>query len=56
MCPNCARWSPPDPETGYDVDELCPDCRGDELGNTNGPEEETCDGGEYHVRDSDLVP
>lgn len=25
-CPNCGRWSPADPETGYDADDLCPDC------------------------------
>lgn len=25
-CPECQRWAPPDPETGYDADELCPDC------------------------------
>lgn len=25
-CPNCGRYEPPDPETGYDVDSWCPDC------------------------------
>ena len=29
MCPNCARWAPPDKETGYDVDALCGDCQAD---------------------------
>jgi hypothetical protein len=26
-CPNCGTWYPPDPETGHDVDELCPNCK-----------------------------
>lgn len=26
-CPNCGCWSPPDRETGYDADELCPSCK-----------------------------
>lgn len=26
-CPNCGRYGAPDPETGYDADELCPDCK-----------------------------
>jgi len=25
-CPNCGRYAPADAETGYDADELCPDC------------------------------
>ncbi len=25
-CPCCGRYCPPDPETGYDADEMCPDC------------------------------
>ena len=25
-CPCCGRYAPPDPETGYDVDEACPSC------------------------------
>lgn len=30
-CPNCGLYSPPDPETGYDADELCPDCADDPI-------------------------
>ena len=26
-CPNCGRHSPPDRQTGYDVDEECPACK-----------------------------
>ncbi len=26
-CPECGRWAPPDRETGYDVDEVCPECQ-----------------------------
>lgn len=26
-CPVCHRWAPPDSETGYDADELCPYCK-----------------------------
>ena len=26
-CPLCDKWAPSDPETGYDVDEVCPECR-----------------------------
>lgn len=26
-CPICQRWSRADPETGYDADDICPDCR-----------------------------
>lgn len=26
-CPACGAWGPADPETGYDADELCPNCR-----------------------------
>jgi len=26
ICPGCGRYSPPDPETGYDEDEFCDDC------------------------------
>lgn len=25
-CLSCGRWAPPDPETGYDGDPLCPSC------------------------------
>lgn len=25
-CPECRAWVPPDPDTGYDADDLCPDC------------------------------
>ena len=25
-CPNCGRYAPPDAATGYDADELCPEC------------------------------
>lgn len=25
-CPNCGCWAPPDPETGYDADDICPSC------------------------------
>ena len=25
-CTDCGRYAPPDPETGYDADEVCPDC------------------------------
>ena len=27
VCQDCGRYSPPDRETGYDADDLCPDCR-----------------------------
>jgi len=30
-CPHCGRYGPPDPETGYDADELCPDCKQEEA-------------------------
>jgi hypothetical protein len=26
-CPHCGRYGEPDRETGYDADELCPDCK-----------------------------
>lgn len=26
-CPRCGKWAPPDRESGYDVDELCPPCK-----------------------------
>ncbi len=26
-CPMCGLYCPPDPETGYDCDELCRDCQ-----------------------------
>ena len=29
-CTGCGRYSPPDPETGYDADALCPDCQANE--------------------------
>jgi hypothetical protein len=29
-CPCCGTYSPPDPETGYDVDEPCPICKLDD--------------------------
>jgi hypothetical protein len=29
-CPNCGRYGEPDRETGYDADELCPDCAREE--------------------------
>jgi hypothetical protein len=32
-CPGCGRWAPMDPETGYDADELCEECKEDELFN-----------------------
>lgn len=25
-CPICHRYAPDDPETGYNVDDVCPDC------------------------------
>jgi len=25
-CPGCGRYAPPDPTTGYDADEFCPEC------------------------------
>ena len=25
-CPVCGREAPPDPETGYDAADVCPDC------------------------------
>jgi len=25
-CPDCGRWAPADRATGYDADDLCPDC------------------------------
>jgi hypothetical protein len=25
-CPSCGRYGEPDRETGYNADELCPDC------------------------------
>jgi hypothetical protein len=25
-CQNCGRYAPADAETGYDADELCPEC------------------------------
>jgi len=31
ICPRCSRYGPPDPETGYDADELCPDCKEVEM-------------------------
>lgn len=36
VCVVCGRWSPPDGETGYDGDTMCPWCRA-EL------DEEFCD-------------
>jgi hypothetical protein len=29
-CPQCHRWFPPDNETGYDADGLCPVCEEEE--------------------------
>lgn len=29
LCTLCGRWAPPDPETGYDADGLCPTCQAD---------------------------
>ena len=26
-CKDCGRTAPADPDSGYDADELCPDCR-----------------------------
>ena len=26
-CPQCGRYGDPCPETGYDGDDLCPDCK-----------------------------
>lgn len=26
ICPLCGAFSPPDPETGADFDEVCPSC------------------------------
>lgn len=25
-CKFCGRYAPPDPETGYDADDCCPEC------------------------------
>ncbi len=30
-CPHCGRYGNPDPETGYDADEPCPDCKCEEA-------------------------
>ena len=30
-CPSCGRYAPPDPQTGYDVDDLCPECERDGI-------------------------
>ena len=29
ICPACGRYAPPDPETGYDADDICPTCARD---------------------------
>ena len=42
-CKGCARWSPPDPDTGYDADDLCPEC------------EEEWDLGDYADDDADMA-
>lgn len=26
-CPGCGRWAAADPETGYDADDYCPECK-----------------------------
>src|SRR5712691_12100353 len=26
-CEVCGKWAPPDPETGYDADTICPACQ-----------------------------
>lgn len=43
-CTNCGRYAPPDPETGYDADDLCPDCRASEEDAVTDPDDtETVD-------------
>jgi len=41
-CKGCGRYSPPDPATGYDGDDLCPWCRAelDEIQCDNQEDEE----------------
>jgi hypothetical protein len=31
-CCRCGLWAPPDPTTGYDADQLCPECQAIEDG------------------------
>jgi hypothetical protein len=50
-CPSCGAWSPPDPETGYDADDLCPDCAEREAN-----EEENDNDENDNDSDSDNVP
>ncbi len=33
-CPICGAWAPPDPETGYDAEELCGACQADGYSET----------------------
>lgn len=28
-CPACGRYAPPDPDTGYDADDICGECSRD---------------------------
>lgn len=40
-CPDCGRYSPPCPSTGYDADDLCPACRAaDAERDPDGPPDE----------------
>lgn len=48
-CPICGRYAPPDPETGFDADTLCPTCQAD------GSTEDT-DGTFWHTSRQVIVP
>ena len=48
-CPCCGRWSEPDPQTGYDVDEVCPECKLDDPDCASQVESDDFDYGEQRT-------
>lgn len=55
-CPRCGRWAPPDPETGYDADELCPECKDMFADEHPDDWEDLLEDAEMHLNDEAVNP